>query len=484
MSSAKAVQDRQQPQTILIGSGLKKMTEPVVQARLEHLTGFFADCEIYALSGKLGSGKNFIAENVLSPMLPPRNSVFLSFADHFKVDAITKDGLSYDRVFHDKDEATRRALQIRGTEQGRNIYGEGIWIDTLITWMRIHHERGVRRFFICDTRFRNECAELKRLGAVTVRVVAPGRNDQRLNIEAGGDQDRKDAIASHPSETDLDLTIFDHVVYNDFGQDVFGQVRDLVFELRERRKSARVVFLDLDDTVCLTHPVYQEVIDMAMQRTSEAIQASKGVLEFDTFTGRKSFSEIFTSHFNDTGGRFEHVAFRRHGFADDLLATCTYFKESITPELWEELRKTVETLAGRVYSHVYSPLPGAVEAVTELRKESRVVVVTVGERADQVRKLAMMGLHGLEVETSDVKNATVFRNLMRKYPAMEYVVIGDSLVRDIKPAVEAGIDHVCHITVNRKDYSKTVDAYAAVRSFTTLADAVAGLPPVPALDFD
>ena len=47
---------------------------------------------------------NYVAENILLPMLPEKNTVVLSFADHFKVDTINKDGLKYEEVFHDKTE--------------------------------------------------------------------------------------------------------------------------------------------------------------------------------------------------------------------------------------------------------------------------------------------------------------------------------------------------------------------------------------------
>lgn len=102
---------------------------------------------LYAFSGKLGSGKDFLA-NTLRSMLPTeRNCVGLALADHFKVDAISKDGLDYNKVYGEKDERTRKCLQHRGTEEGRDKYGEDVWVRTLTTWMSVHRDRGTDTFF-------------------------------------------------------------------------------------------------------------------------------------------------------------------------------------------------------------------------------------------------------------------------------------------------------------------------------------------------
>ena len=48
----------------------------------------------------------------------------MAFADHFKIDAINKENLKYENVFGEKDEYTRKQLQLIGTENGRDKYGE------------------------------------------------------------------------------------------------------------------------------------------------------------------------------------------------------------------------------------------------------------------------------------------------------------------------------------------------------------------------
>ena len=111
--------------------------------------------EIFGFSGKLGTGKDFLA-NALNNMLPAVPTLFLALADQLKIEAIVKGGLSRDKVYGKKDEETRKVLQELGTSQGRDKYGEDIWINYLTEWMIQHVNRGIRRFFITDVRFSNE----------------------------------------------------------------------------------------------------------------------------------------------------------------------------------------------------------------------------------------------------------------------------------------------------------------------------------------
>jgi CO dehydrogenase nickel-insertion accessory protein CooC1 len=109
--------------------------------------------EIIGLLGHQGVGKNYIAEKILPKLLPNKNTVVLAFADHFKIDCISKYGAEYDKVYGEKDFKTRKLLQKVGTEEGRNKYGDDIWIKTLDNWIKTLNSRGVERFIISDVRF-------------------------------------------------------------------------------------------------------------------------------------------------------------------------------------------------------------------------------------------------------------------------------------------------------------------------------------------
>ena len=181
--------------------------------------------EIYGVSGKLGSGKNYVAEKILLPFLnrtvsSEKNSLSLALADHFKVDVCVKQNIDYERIFIKKDEESRKILQLKGTEEGRLKYGEDIWINILKTWIRLHSERGVERFVVTDLRFPNEVEFIKKMGGKVIRIHAPKRNHDAVVKEAKGDPEKISSIKNHSSETALDnYTGFDYILYNDYGNE-------------------------------------------------------------------------------------------------------------------------------------------------------------------------------------------------------------------------------------------------------------------------
>ena len=140
--------------------------------------------ELIGLLGHQGVGKNYIAENILNEILPKKNTLIMAFADHFKVDCVTKKNVSYDKVFKEKDKESRRLLQIVGTEEGRNIYGDNIWINTLETWLNIYKSRGVKRFIISDVRFQNEVDWIKKMGGYVIKVNASDRHKNKVCQES------------------------------------------------------------------------------------------------------------------------------------------------------------------------------------------------------------------------------------------------------------------------------------------------------------
>jgi hypothetical protein len=171
--------------------------------------------EVIALSGKAGSGKDYVFENYLRPQGYHR----WALADHFKIWTIGKGQATYEEVFHTKPPHVRKALQISGTEEGRNVYGEDIWLDTAATWMEhLSKTWNVNKFCVTDCRFPNEVEYIQtRLGGKVIRIVAPTRSENNsLTPEA----------RLHISETALDsYTNFDFIVNNEPGQDVDTQVR-------------------------------------------------------------------------------------------------------------------------------------------------------------------------------------------------------------------------------------------------------------------
>jgi len=193
--------------------------------------------EIYGFSGKLGVGKNYIAEKIFYHNLPKKNTLIMALADHFKVDTVSKDNVEFDKVFIKKDDRTRRLLQIRGTEEGRDKYGKDIWIRTLQTWIKLYHDRGVERFIITDVRFPNEAEWIHQLGGYTFRVNAPKRNEKALKEESDGDQKKYESISKHASEVGLDnYQNFSYILNNDYGEEdkITVEIDQIINRLTEK----------------------------------------------------------------------------------------------------------------------------------------------------------------------------------------------------------------------------------------------------------
>jgi hypothetical protein len=176
---------------------------------------------IIGICGKMGSGKDYLASKVIIPFIEgtlKQKCIKLCLADQIKVNVVTKNNVSFDQVFVEKTQDTRRMLQLEGTDKGRNKLGQDIWIKYLHTWSRVFENRGIDHVVTCDVRFKNEMNFIKSNGGVLIKVVAPERNMERLYKESGGDQVVHNILASHISECDLDDVSndeYDIVVSND-----------------------------------------------------------------------------------------------------------------------------------------------------------------------------------------------------------------------------------------------------------------------------
>lgn len=90
----------------------------------------------------------------------------------------------------------RGLLQRLGTEAGRKILGENVWVDAVFNDIK---RDGIGEVVITDVRFPNEAQMIKERGGLVVRINRP----------------EVTAVNAHPSETSLDDWPFDLVVPND-----------------------------------------------------------------------------------------------------------------------------------------------------------------------------------------------------------------------------------------------------------------------------
>ncbi|MEM8537619.1 MAG: HAD family hydrolase, partial [Pseudomonadota bacterium] len=92
--------------------------------------------------------------------------------------------------------------------------------------------------------------------------------------------------------------------------------------------------------------------------------------------------------------------------------------------------------------HPIELLPHAQDAVEQISKSHRVLLITKGDLLDQERKLAQSGLGDLfdGVEIVSAKNATVYRDIFDRQGdgSDRAMMVGNSMASDIRPVIEAG----------------------------------------------
>ena len=391
--------------------------------------------QIFAFSGKIGSGKNYVSENIFLPLLPPQSTLVMALADHFKVDACSKDGIPYEKVFINKDEQTRKILQLRGTEEGRNKYGQDIWTRTLDTWMKVYEDRGIKRIIITDIRFKNEVQWVKSKGGKVFRIVSPQRTHNRMTQEAKSPE-QYDSIKNHLSETDLDdYTDFDYVIHNDYNDEknVVNIVRNIVVSME--KKYNRVIFCDLDDTICQCNIFYEQIINDVMTHFNITGDKRKQLLDKHVYT-------------------FHHRYYDKEDFARALIKVVEK-----TQILDETNRNYIFSKGMSIFDYpcdfIHPEIPNILQKLSQLGK---LVIFTLGDHTEQMKKIVQLGLYGkYDVEIFPHKDTNMFRYLKHKYKADKYVMIGDSYRRDIQPAQDAGIGQVIQITKNKYNKFPTFD---------------------------
>lgn len=177
---------------------------------------------IIGFSGKLGSGKDHIAKYILPTVL---KSIYgtefdirlVGIADQLKYELAARDPtLTYDLMYVTKTKDVRMKLQQYGTEQGRDKYGDNMWLQALAVRMEVDRQRKIGdrpiMFVLTDVRYENEADFVEHDGLV-IRINSPGRNAARL------EQEGLTGTTPHRSETALDSYEFKYTINNDYGDE-------------------------------------------------------------------------------------------------------------------------------------------------------------------------------------------------------------------------------------------------------------------------
>jgi dephospho-CoA kinase len=184
---------------------------------------------IIGLCGKMGSGKDYIANRYIFPFLKRAgyNACQMSFADQIKVNVMVKNDIPFGDVYVEKTDSTRTLLQQEGTEHGRDVLGKEVWIKYFDAWSKVFQSRGIDAVVATDVRFANEFNYIKARGIV-IKVDAPLRNQTRLIHESKGDSTLYVKMSTHSSECDLDnkaSSAFDIVIPNDIDDECLDETQ-------------------------------------------------------------------------------------------------------------------------------------------------------------------------------------------------------------------------------------------------------------------
>jgi hypothetical protein len=403
--------------------------------------------QVLLAAGKLGTGKNYVIERILHPMLPVRPTMFIAFANHFKMEAIVKDGLDRERVFGDKDEYTRKAIQLRGTEQGRDVFGPNIWTNIALEWLYSYLPQGYTRFIFTDGRFPNEVDSVMALNNTTIelrgkhyqfqvtsmRLIAPQRSQARAEAEASKTPGTAvESITGHISETALDsYQGFTYEIYNDYECDVYPTMKAIARTLTAESAPYLCYVVDVDDTLCQCGLYYTAVLHNAEMRIRQ--QALNAGLDADAAVTllQWEFTRVYA---------WEHYGiFMREQFGTDVQSAYLRAGQALgaAAKVELDLKQDSEALyaAGlAVFEESYPALPGAILALNQLEKLGKVVLYTHGDRIEQVAKIARLGLSHLPIYVTPSKGIDSLAQLMAEYPATNYVSIGDNYRRESEPA--------------------------------------------------
>tara|TARA_A100001015_G_scaffold286842_1_gene356000 strand:- start:1817 stop:2383 length:567 start_codon:yes stop_codon:yes gene_type:complete len=174
--------------------------------------------KIIGLLGNQGVGKSYISQYISDELYKlNKKSIILAFADHFKIDCVCKHNIEYNRVFGDKDLESRKLLQKVGTEEGRDVFGQNIWINVVENWIKVFYSRGIEYFIISDVRFLNEVEWIKSINGIVIKINAPERHKICLKKESNNNLDNENEIKAHISEIEINkITNYDLIINNDF----------------------------------------------------------------------------------------------------------------------------------------------------------------------------------------------------------------------------------------------------------------------------
>ena len=191
------------------------------------------------ICGKMGTGKDYIASNIIMPYIETillKKGIIWSLADQLKVNAMVENNVKYEELYITKTKESRKLLQEKGTEMGRNILGKDIWVQYLDAWSKVLQHKGYEFVIIPDIRFIEEIEYIKRKHGLVFKIEAPSRNKQRIEKEENFETQFH---ASEISLDDVSHDCFDFIVNNDNNESKFLDTATILGFVKQLNANSR-----------------------------------------------------------------------------------------------------------------------------------------------------------------------------------------------------------------------------------------------------
>jgi len=132
-----------------------------------------------------------------------------------------------------------------------------------------------------------------------------------------------------------------------------------------------------------------------------------------------------------------HYGFGIKGFTLSMIETAIEVSDGAVPT---SVIGDLVAMGREMLSHPIELLPDVVETITALKDRAELVLITKGDLLDQERKLAQSGLGEMfdAVEIVSHKTAEVYQRIFARHGSIRSMMVGNSLLSDVIPALEAG----------------------------------------------
>ena len=127
------------------------------------------------------------------------------------------------------NKSIRYLLQTLGTEFGRNLIQDDIWLELGREAIEHQFSHGMN-VVNTDLRFPNEAKMVKELGGYIVHIIRDN-NENAINSAASG-------LKNHPSDSGIPLELIDFTIYNNHSIEMFhDEVAKVIYQIVESQTS-------------------------------------------------------------------------------------------------------------------------------------------------------------------------------------------------------------------------------------------------------